>query len=249
MRLRTLIVDDEAPARERLKSFLSQNEAVELIGEAEDGMQAVQLIEERNPDLVLLDIQMPRLDGFGVIKMLEKPPLVIFTTAYDEYAIRAFEINALDYLLKPFTKVRLERAIEKAAMQLSTKVDFGARVGGLFKTLTEQKRFLERIAVRSQERILVIDVQDIETVSAEAGRVSILIGDKSYPTNYTLNELQERLNPETFFRAHRSAIVNLAKIEEIIPWFAGSYKIKLTTGKEVELSRIQATELRKIIKW
>ena len=247
--LRTLIVDDEAPARNRLKNLLSQNEAIDLIGEAEDGIKAVELIEEKNPDLVLLDIQMPRLDGFGVVKMLENPPLVIFITAYDEYAIQAFEINALDYLLKPFTKIRLERAIEKASQELSRKMDFNTRIDGLFKTLTEQKHYLERIAVRSQGKILVIDVDDIDTLSAEGGRISIIIGDKQYFTNYTLNELQNRLDPRTFFRAHRSAMVNLTKVKEIIPWFAGSYKIKLKTGAEVDLSRIQATELRKIIKW
>lgn len=249
MMLKTLIVDDEAPARERLKSLLAQSETVELIGEAEDGIQAVELIESRHPDLVLLDIQMPRLDGFGVIKMLENPPLVIFITAYDEYALQAFEVNALDYLLKPFTKVRLERAIEKASRELSNKTEFNSHLDGLFKTLTEQKHYLERIAVRSQSKILVIDVDDIDTLGAESGQISIISGDKHYSTNYTLNELENQLNPEKFFRAHRSAIVNLTKIKEIIPWFAGSYKIKLTSGAEVELSRMQATELRKIIKW
>jgi DNA-binding LytR/AlgR family response regulator len=247
--LKTLIVDDEAPARERLKGFLSENEAIELIGEAEDGIQAVEMIEEKHPDLVLLDIQMPRLDGFGVIRMLKDPPLIIFITAYDEYAIPAFEVNALDYLLKPFTKIRLEIAIEKAARELSNKPDYDTRLGGLFKTLIEQKRFLERIAVKSQSKILVLEVGDIDTMSAEGGQISILCGDKHYSTNYTLSELENQLNPEKFFRAHRSAIVNLTKIREIIPWFAGSYKIKLGNGVEVELSRLQAQELKKIIKW
>lgn len=247
--LRTLIVDDEAPARERLKNLLSENQTVELVGEAEDGVKAVELIEDKHPDLVLLDIQMPRLDGFGVIKMLENPPAVIFTTAYDEYAIQAFEINAVDYLLKPFTKARLERAIERVAWEMSGKKSLNASLEGLFKTLTEQKRYLERIAVRSEGKILVIDIDKIESLSAESGQVSVSSGGKRYFTNYTLSELQERLNPEVFFRAHRSAIVNLTKIKEIIPWFAGSYKIKLTTGAEVDVSRVQATELRKIIKW
>jgi DNA-binding LytR/AlgR family response regulator len=247
--LKTLIVDDEAPARDRLKNFLSQNDLVELIGEATDGVQAVELIEGTKPDLVLLDIQMPRLDGFGVIKMLENPPLVIFITAYDEFAIRAFEVNAIDYLLKPFTKTRLDRSIEKAYQVLSKKTDFINNIDGLFKTLSEQKRYLERIAVKSQGKILVMDVDKIEALSAESGQISILMGDRKYSANYTLNECQNRLNPDSFFRAHRSTIINLTKVKEIIPWFAGSYKIKLASGTEVELSRLQATELRKIIKW
>jgi DNA-binding LytR/AlgR family response regulator len=247
--LKVLIADDEAPARERLKNFLARNESVELIGEAEDGVQAVELIEEKHPDLVLLDIQMPRLDGFGVIRMLKDPPLVIFITAYDEYAIQAFEVNALDYLLKPFTQTRLDRAIDKASKELSNKTDFNAHLDGLFKTLTQHKHYLERIAVKSQGKILVIDVKDIDIVSAEGGQILLFCGDKRYSTNYTLNELEERLDPAAFFRAHRSAMVNLTKIKEIIPWFAGSYKIKINTGAEVELSRLQAAELRKIIKW
>jgi DNA-binding LytR/AlgR family response regulator len=249
MMLTVLIVDDETPARERLKGFLAQNEAIELIGEAEDGIQAVEMIEEKRPDLVFLDIQMPRLDGFGVIKMLQEPPLLIFVTAYDEYAIQAFEANALDYLLKPFTRIRLDRAVDKASRQLEKKTDFNKHLDGLLKTLTEQKHFLDRIAVKTQSRILVIDVGDIDTLNSDSGQVAISSGDKNYLTNYTLNELENRLDPEKFFRAHRSAIVNLTKIREIIPWFAGSYKIKLTTGAEVELSRIQAAELKKIIKW
>jgi DNA-binding LytR/AlgR family response regulator len=248
--LKTLIVDDEKPARERLKGLLSENESVQLVGEAEDGIRAVELIEEKRPDLVLLDIQMPRLDGFGVIRMLEADlPQIIFITAYDEYAIQAFEVNALDYLLKPFTKVRLDRAIEKASRELEKKPEINTHLEGLFKTLTEQKHYLERIAVRSQGKILVIDVSDIDTLSAESGQIVIRCGDSHYFTNYTLSELENRLDPRVFFRAHRSAIVNLTKIKEIIPWFAGSYKIKLTSGAEVELSRFQAIELRKIIKW
>jgi DNA-binding LytR/AlgR family response regulator len=247
--LRTVIVDDEAPARERLKTMLSQNGDVEMVGEAEDGIRAVEMIEEKKPDLVLLDIQMPGLDGFGVIKALDEPPMVIFVTAYDDYAIRAFEVNALDYLLKPFTKVRLDRAIERASLALSGETDFKTRLEGLFKMFADQKHFLGRIAVRSQGRMLVVEVDEIDSLTSESGQVSISVADKRYLTNYTLNELQSRLDPGVFFRAHRSAIVNLTRIKEMIPWFAGSYKIKLKTGAEVELSRIQATELRKIIEW
>lgn len=209
----------------------------------------MELIEENNPDLVLLDIQMPGLDGFGVIKMLQKPPLIIFVTAYDEYAIRAFEVNALDYLLKPFTKVRLERAIERAGQELSRRTDFSAKLDSLFATLKEQPRYLERIAVRKGRRILVLDVAGIDWIGSEGGLILIHTKEEKYMTNYTLEELESRLSPSRFFRAHRSAIVNLSKIKEIIPWFAGSHKIKLTSGAEVDLSRGQAKQLRRIIKW
>lgn len=249
MKLRTLMVDDEAPARERMRKLIVSNSLIELIGEAEDGIKALELIEERNPDLVLLDIQMPGLDGFGVIKMLQNPPLIIFVTAYDEYAIRAFEVNALDYLLKPFTKVRLERAIERAYQEFSRRTDFSAKLDALLQTLKEQPRYLERIAVRKGGKIFVLDVANIDWIGSESGLIVIHTKEEKYITNYTLEELESRLNPRMFFRAHRSAIVNLTRIKEIIPWFAGSHKIRLTTGAEVDLSRGQAKELRKIIKW
>ena len=249
MKLRTLIVDDEAPARERLRKFLAQNELVEVIGEADNGIKAVEMIEENNPDLVLLDIQMPGLDGFGVIKALQNPPLIIFVTAYDEYAIKAFEVNALDYLLKPFSKVRLERAIGKACQEFSRRTDFSTKLDALFTTLKEQPRYLERIAVRKGGRIFVIEAGRIDWIRSEGGLIFIHSKEEKYVTNYTLEELESRLNPNMFFRSHRSAIVNLTRIKEIIPWFAGSHRIRLTTGVEVDLSRGQAKELRKIIKW
>jgi DNA-binding LytR/AlgR family response regulator len=249
VKLRTLIVDDEAPARERLRRLLCNNSLVELIGEAEDGIKAVELIEQEKPDLVLLDIQMPGLDGFGVIRTLQKPPLIIFVTAYDEYAIRAFEVNALDYLLKPFTRVRLERAVEKAYQERSKHADFPAKLDALFETLREQQRYLDRIGVKKGSRIFVISVSEIDWFGAHGGLIFIHTKEEKYVTNYTLEELEGRLNPDMFFRAHRSAIVNLTKIKEIIPWFAGSHKIRLTTGAEVDLSRSQAKELKKIIEW
>ena len=249
MKLRILIIDDEAPARDRLKRLLSHNEVVELIGEAEDGKRAVEMIEERSPDLVLLDIQMPELDGFGVIKMLAKPPLIIFITAYDQYAIQAFEVNALDYLLKPFTKVRLDRAIEKANQELSRKADFTTKIDALFQTLNKQKRYLERVAVRHEGRIFVIPVNDIDWIGAEEGSIYIHTRDKRYLTNYTLDEFDGRLSPRVFFRAHRSAIVNLNRVKEVIPWFAGSCRVQLSSGVEIDISRNRVKELRQIINW
>jgi DNA-binding LytR/AlgR family response regulator len=249
MKLRTLIVDDEKQARERLKRLLSGNDAVDIIGEAADGREAVEKIEEMEPDLILLDIQMPVLDGFEVLKMLRKPPPVIFVTAYDEYAIKAFEVNALDYLLKPFSKTRLEQAMERAFQELTGKTDFTGKMNALFQTLNEQKRYLERIAVRHEGRIFVIPASAIEWIGAEEGDNYIHAGNKSYLTGYTLEELERRLNPATFFRAHRSAIINLNSVKEVIPWFAGSYKVRLGSGAEVDISRNRVKELRKIIDW
>jgi two-component system LytT family response regulator len=249
MSMRTLIVDDEAPARERLKRLLADIEGVELIGEAEGGVQAVEMIERERPDLVLLDIQMPGLDGFGVIEALEDPPLVIFVTAYDEYAIRAFEVNALDYLLKPFSRERLEKAVRRAQEALAEEQDFAMRLGPLLESLATQGRYLTRLAVRDRDRICVLDVDEVDWIDVEDEQVMVHVGDRAYLIRRTLTELEARLDPAHFFRAHRSAIVNLSRVKEVIPWFKGSHKLRLTTGAEVELSRARARALRKILGW
>jgi two-component system LytT family response regulator len=244
MKLRTLIVDDEAPARERLQNLLAGNELIELVGEAKDGVEAVQMIERTAPDLVFLDIQMPVLDGFGAIESLEEPPAIIFVTAYDEYAIRAFEVNALDYLLKPFSRERLERAVQRAHEELSTGHGFAGKIGPLLESLREEKQYMERIAVRKVDHILVFDVAEIDWIDAEHGRVVVHVGDEAHRVSRTLTQLEDRLDPLLFFRAHRSVIVNLGRVKEIIPWFAGSHKLRLTTGAEVDLSRSRAKALR-----
>ncbi len=257
MPIRVLIVDDEAPARDRLKRLLadiegpvlSRVEGVELIGQAEGGVQAVEMIERERPDLVLLDIQMPGLDGFGVIEALEDPPPVIFVTAYDEYAIRAFEVNALDYLLKPFSRERLEKAVRRAQEALAEEQDFAMRLGPLLESLATQGRYLTRLAVRDQDRIRVLDVDEMDWIGIEGEQVIVHVGDRAYLIRRTLTELEARLDPAHFFRAHRSAIVNLSRVKEVIPWFKGSHKLRLTTGAEVELSRARARALRKILGW
>lgn len=247
--MRTLIVDDEAPARERLKRLLADLEGVELIGEAGGGVEAVEKIERGRPDLVLLDIQMPGLDGFGVVEALEHPPLVVFVTAYDQYAIRAFEVNALDYLLKPFSRGRLEKAIRRAQQELAEEQNFVSRISPVLESLAAQGRYLARLAVRDRDRIRVLEVDEVDWIGAEAEQVVVHVGEDAYPIRRTMAELEARLDPGHFFRAHRSAIVNLDRVQEVIPWFKGSHKLRLSTGAEVELSRAQARSLRKLLEW
>jgi DNA-binding LytR/AlgR family response regulator len=247
--MRTLIVDDEIPARQRLKRLLDDVQDIELVGEAENGIQAVEMIETLSPDLVLLDIQMPGLDGFGVIEALVDPPPIIFVTAYDEYAIRAFEVSALDYLLKPFSRARLEQAIHRARATIAEEKAFAARLRPLLESLTFQERYLTRLAVRDRDRIRVLDTNEVDWIGLEDEQVVVYTEDGVYPIRRTLTDLASRLDPATFFRAHRSVIVNLDRVQEIIPWFKGSHKLRLTTGAEVDLSRAQARALRKILGW
>jgi two-component system LytT family response regulator len=247
--MRTLIVDDEAPARERLKRYLAGIEGVEVIGEAGDGAQALEMIEAQAPDLVLLDIQMPGLDGFGVVEALDDPPAIIFVTAYDQYAIRAFEVHALDYLLKPFSRERLAKAVHRAQEALAAERDLGAQLRPLLEDLAAQGRYLARLAVRDRDCIRVLNADHVDWIGIEDEQVTIHVGDQAYPIRRTLTELEARLDPARFFRTHRSAIVNLDRVQEIIPWFKGGYVLRLTTGAEVDLSRIQARVLRKLLGW
>jgi len=247
--MRILVVDDEQPARERLKRLLTDIEGVELIGEAEDGPQAVELIEREQPDLVLLDIQMPGLDGFGVIDALDESPPIVFVTAYDEYAIRAFEVNALDYLLKPFSRERLEQALRRAQEELAEEQDFASRLAPLLESLSSRGHYLTRLAVRDHDRIRVLTVDEADWFGVENEQTFVHIGSEAYPIRRTLADLEARLDPARFFRAHRSAIVNLDRVKEIVPWFKGSHKLRLTTGAEVDLSRARARALRKILGW
>jgi two-component system LytT family response regulator len=247
--MRTLIVDDETPARERLKRYLATLEGVDVIGEAQDGVQAVEMIEAQSPELVLLDIQMPGLDGFGVVEALEDPPAIIFVTAYDQYAIRAFEVHALDYLLKPFSRERLAKAIRRAREALAEGQDLSAQLRPLLEGLAADGQYLTRLAVRDRESIRVLDVDEVDWIGIEDEQVMVHVGDQAYPVRRTLTELEARLDPKRFFRAHRSAVVNLDRVQEIIPWFKGSHILRLTTGAEVDLSRAQSRILRKILGW
>ncbi len=247
--MRVLVVDDETPARERLKRLLDGIEGVEIIGEAEDGLQAVELIEREQPDLVLLDIQMPGLNGFGVLDALEKLPQVVFVTAYDEYAIRAFEVNALDYLLKPFSRERLEQAIRRAQVAQVEEQDLASRLAPVLESLAREGRYLSRLAVRDGNRIRVLHVDQVDWIGVEGEQTFVHTEGGRYSIRRTLSELEARLDPARFFRAHRSAIVNLDRVKEIVPWFKGGHKLRLTTGAEVDLSRARARVLRKILRW
>jgi len=247
--MRALIVDDELPARERLRRLLAEIEDVEVVGEADDGPKAVQLIEALSPDLVLLDIQMPGLNGFEVIEALGDPPPVIFVTAYDEYAIRAFEVNALDYLLKPFSRGRLAKAVGRVRESLSEERDVAAQFGPLLESLATEGCYLNRLAVRDGDRIRVIDAEQVDWIDVAHEQVVVHVGDQAYRVRRTLTELQRRLDPARFFRAHRSAVVNLSRITEVIPWFKGSHKLRLSTGAEIDLSRARARALRELLDW
>jgi two-component system, LytTR family, response regulator len=250
--LRTLVVDDEKLARDRLSGFLARLGGVELIGEASNGVEAVQMIQEHRPDLVFLDVQMPGMDGFEVLRALPGPvPQIVFATAYDEYAIRAFEVQAIDYLLKPFARTRVEEAVGRARTRLNQggpALDLEAVVRRLEQG---RKAYVTQISVHSGRRILLLPVEDVRWFGVEHRLVYAHTGERAFMTNYTLRELEERLDPELFFRVHKASLVNLRHVKEIVPWFGGRYKLAMRdhASSEVAVSRTQARALRAKLRW
>ncbi len=245
-RLRTLIVDDEPLARQRLARMLAEFPEVELAGEAANGREAVERVRELRPDLVFLDIQMPGWDGFRVLEelRLDPAPYIVFATAFDEHALRAFELSAVDYLLKPFDAPRLGRAVGKA-LDASSRRGFGERLEALARTLSELgARPVRHIGVRKGERILVVQPEDAYYFEARAKETSLFTRDAEHIVDRSLKQLEAELDPAVFFRCHRSYIVNLDRVAEVFGWFAGGLVAKLADGREIPVSRRQAGELR-----
>jgi two-component system LytT family response regulator/two-component system response regulator LytT len=250
--IRTLVVDDEKLARDRLVDFLGGLTDIDVVGQASDGVAALKIIEETRPDLVFLDVQMPGMDGFEVLRTLHGPlPHVVFSTAYDEYAIRAFEVGAVDYLLKPFARTRVEEAVGRVRARLGADRN-GPDWDSLLRQLDERRKVhVTQIPVHSGKRILIVPVADVLWFGVEYRLVYAHTQERAFMTNYTLRELEERLDPTLFFRAHKSSLVNLRHVKEIVPWFGGRYKLVMRdqAGSEVALSRAQARELRARLRW
>ena len=250
--IRTLVVDDEKLARDRLTSFLASSGDVELIGQAANGVEALAMIEEERPDLVFLDVQMPGMDGFEVLKALRAPaPHVVLATAYDEYAIRAFEVGAVDYLLKPLVRTRVDAAVGRVRDRLAANRP-GPDLSEVLRRLEERQRLhVSQVPVYSGKRILILPVTDVLWFAVEYRLVYAHTHDRGYMTNYTLRELEERLDPAVFFRAHKSTLVNLEQVKEISPGFGGRHKLVMRDhpASELTLSRAQARELRARLRW
>jgi len=240
--IRTLIVDDEAPARAKIRKLLAAEDDVEIVGEAGSGVEAVAAIRRENPDLVFLDIRMPQLDGFGVIEEIgvEEMPLVVFVTAYDEHALKAFEVHALDYLLKPFAGNRLGRLLDRVRRQLEreSSAQLARRMQQMLDAVCATPRYLHRImAHKDEERELLLPVERIDLIRAHGNHVRLHTADGVYERRITLTELDGRLDPEKFLRLNRSEIVRLDAIREIQPWFHGDYHVILRNGEKLSWSR------------
>jgi two-component system, LytTR family, response regulator len=240
--LRALIVDDEALSRRRIRKMLSAHRDIEILDECADGRSAVTAIRSLHPDLVFLDIQMPELDGFGVVREIgpDQMPAVIFVTAYDRHALRAFEVHALDYLLKPFDARRLSAAITVARRRYRPHGPDDrttSRLTKLLETLETRSRYSPRVLVKTPGRVLVVPVEDLDWAQAQGKHVHLHCGKTTHVSRQTLQDLESRLDPTDFVRIHRSTIVAVASIRELQPVFNGDYAVILRDGTELTLSR------------
>ena len=253
--MRVLIVDDERPARNRLRRLLESMEGIEIAGEANTGLAALEMIEKEAPDLVFLDVQMPPPNGFEVVRELRGPnvPLVIFATSYDHYALQAFEVSAVDYLLKPVEQERLEKAIAKARQTLEARQgpkQSLANLERLAAVLAQAPRaYLERVVGRRGTRLHVLPLRQVHGFVAEDELVFALVGEGRTLVNYTLRDLEAKLDPEKFVRVHKQTIVNLASIAEIEPMASGGAMARLQSGASIEISRRYRSVLQEKLGW
>jgi two-component system, LytTR family, response regulator LytT len=256
MPLSAVIVDDEQLARDELAYLLKHAGDVNVVAQGKNGLEAVSLIKEHNPDLVFLDVQMPGLDGFGVIKkLLDKKitlPKIVFATAFDQYAVKAFEVNAVDYLLKPFDKKRVAQSVQKARAQQEASTMPAEKIDNLVRMLQAQKPPQAKILLKAVGRMLLVDQKDICYASIEDGVITVATagpsGMEGQSNCRTLEELFESLDPNLFWRAHRSYLVNINRIREVVPWFKSSYQLRMDDKKqsEIPVSRAQTKRLREL---
>jgi two-component system, LytTR family, response regulator len=240
-KIRVLVADDEPLARERLRTLLAREDWLEIVAECPNGPETIDSIGRLQPDLVFLDIQMPGATGFEVIEAVgpARMPLVVFVTAFDHYALRAFDVHALDYLLKPFDRERFAQALGRARQQLErrTNGDLERRLLELVQDLKPSAQRLERFVIKSGGRVFFVRAEEIDWIEAAGNYVKLHVGAEAHLFRETMNALEAQLDPDTFFRIHRSHIVNIERVKELQPWFNGEYVVFLQNGTRLTLSR------------
>lgn len=246
MKIRAIIIDDELPARTRLKNYLKEYPEITIIGEAQDGKEAVSLINKSDPDLIFLDIQMPDMDGFKVLEKINNKISIIFVTAYDEYAIKAFEVNAIDYLLKPYSKERFKSAINRGISNIKKK-EQTENIISLLEFIKKKKSYLDRITIKNDSEFEILKVEDIDFFRVESGIVFLYSGNNKCMIDVTISQLEKRLNPKIFYRTHRNSIVNLMKIYKMDVWGQGKYVIKFANNERIFISRDRIKKFKQLM--
>lgn len=255
---RTLLIDDEELSRQVLKSLLANRPNITVVGECADGYAAVEQITTQRPDFIFLDVQMPEMDGFEVVRRVQPVylPYIIFATAYDQYALKAFELKAMDYLLKPFDRQRFDQALDHTLEQLSFKKasDFTTRLDALLETTllnrpSPQPEYLTRLMIKENRRIFFVPVDDIQYVEADGNYLWVHVGGRRYLLSESIRSLESRLSPAQFIRINRSYIINQYTIQEMEPYFNGEYNVKLTGGVILRWSRSYRDRLSQLTGW
>jgi two-component system LytT family response regulator len=249
-KIRAVIVDDEELARDRIHSLLAEHPDVEIVGSCADGRSAVETIDSTAPDLLFLDVQMPGMDGFEVVQNIDAShiPAVVFVTAHDGHALRAFEVHALDFLLKPFDQPRFEKALERARGQIAQRngqVD--SRLVSLLEELRGERKYPERLIVKSGGRVYFLRADEIDWVEASGNYVKIHTKNEAHLLRESMKNMEQKLDPKTFVRIHRSAIVNIDRIKELEPWFHGEYIVIMRDGTRLTASRVFSDRLSALI--
>lgn len=244
MTITALVVDDEPLARSAIVRLLRDDAEIEILDECGDGVSAVQAIRNQSPDLVFLDIQMPGIHGMDVVATIgaARMPATVFVTAYEQYAVKAFEANAVDYLVKPFSRQRFTETLQRVKARLSAvavQAAGGSGIQQVLDALKQRDNYLERIPVRTDEHVAFVDVSDIVWIKADGNLVQIHLADRQYELRETMAALAERLNPNQFARIHRSAIINVRRVQAIHPWFNGHHVVTMDTGQKLRMSRYQ----------
>ena len=251
-KIRALIVDDEKLGRDRVRASLSADPEIEIIDECTNGGDAIAAINEKNPHLVFLDVRMPQTDGFDVLKAIdkEKMPLVIFVTAYNKYAVRAFDVHAVDYLLKPYDDSRFQEAVKKAKRDLQTKEgdEITARTLALLEELKNNRRYLERLPIKIDECVRFIKAAQIDWIEAEDKFVRLHVGTASYLIHEAISNLEAQLDPDQFPRIHRKYIINIDRITQLEPLFHHEYQVALRDGTKLKVSRHGLASLERILR-
>ena len=249
-RIKVLIVDDEPLARRKIREILLEDPEIEVIGECGSGKEAVAEIRKKNPDLLFLDVQMPGMDGFGVVKELgTQLPLIIFVTAYDQYALHALEVSALDYLLKPFDSERFEKTVRRAktTIRQERNGDLTHGVQVLLQELQKKSGFLERLVIKTGPRVFFVKTDEIDWYEAEGNYVRLHMGKESHLLREAISNLETQLDPKKFLRIHRSTIVNVDRIKELQSWFHGEYHVILKDGTQLLLTRSYRDNLKDLL--
>jgi two-component system LytT family response regulator len=245
MKRTTIIVDDEQPARDLIKEYLTTYPEIEVIAECEEGENAVLTINKLKPDFIFLDVQMPECNGFKVLENLKEIPLIIFCTAYEKYALKAFEVSAVDYLLKPYDKKRFDQAVQRILDRGNQSGEMADKIIALLETIRKKHTYAQRLFIQLRGKVVAVDVKDIEWIEAQDDYAQVHTVSGSYLTSQNLTHLESLLDPNLFIRIHRSSMVNLNFIKEVHRNDSGGYAVKITSGRELTIGRSRVELVKK----